>query len=114
MQAMQVYFCNYPSLKRDKVDWLVVCKVKARSLIELPQIPMSYQEPFQDDIPTHINDISTEDIPTHLNDESGVEVDLDDDYETPEEEIEYESEEDGSSQTEDSNNCGDDPYNSSD
>ncbi|KAK1375606.1 hypothetical protein POM88_031799 [Heracleum sosnowskyi] len=114
MQAMQVYFCNYPSLKRDKVDWLVVCKVKARSLIEFPQTPMSHQEPFQDDIPTHLNDISTEDIPTHLNDESGVEVDLDDDYGTPEEEIEYESEEDGSSQTEDSNNCGDDPYNSSD
>ncbi|KAK1354688.1 DUF4216 domain-containing protein [Heracleum sosnowskyi] len=114
MQAMQVYFCNYPSLKRDKVDWLVVCKVKARSLIELPQTPMSHQEPFQDDIPTHLNDISTEDIPTHLNDESGVEVDLDDDDGTPEEEIEYESEEDGSSQTEDSNNCGDDPYNSSD
>ncbi|KAK1394074.1 hypothetical protein POM88_013130 [Heracleum sosnowskyi] len=104
MQAMQVYFCTYPSLKRDKVDWLVVCKVKARPLVELPQIPISHQESFQDDIPTHLHDISTDDIPTHLDDESGVEIDLDDDDGTPEEEIEYESGEDGSSQTEDSDN----------
>ena len=102
MQAMQVYFCKYPSLRRDKIDWLVVCKVKARPLVE---IPISHQEPFQDDIPTHLSDISTNDIPTHLNDESGVGVDLDDGDGTPEEEIEYETEEeDGSSQTGDSNN----------
>ncbi|XP_074356714.1 uncharacterized protein LOC141696477 [Apium graveolens] len=107
MQAMQVYFCNYPSLKKDKVDWLVVCKVKARPLVDLPQTPISHQEPFQDDIPTHLNDISTNDIPTHLNDENGVEIDLDDDDGTPDEEMEYESEEDGSSQTDDSNNCED-------
>ncbi|KAK1394088.1 hypothetical protein POM88_013144 [Heracleum sosnowskyi] len=102
MQAMQVYFCTYPSIKRDKVDWLVVYKVKARPLVELPQIPISHQELFQDDSPTHLHDISTDDIPTHLDDESGVEIDLDDDDGTPEKEIEYESGEDGSSQTEDS------------
>ncbi|KAK1363397.1 hypothetical protein POM88_038958 [Heracleum sosnowskyi] len=116
MQAMQFYFCNYPSLKRDKIDWLVVCKVKARPLVELPQIPKSHhKEPFQDDIPTHLNDICTYDIPTRLNDESGVEVDLDDDDDgSPKEEIEYESEEDGSSQTENSDKHEDESNNSSD
>ncbi|KAK1354707.1 DUF4216 domain-containing protein [Heracleum sosnowskyi] len=112
MQAMQVYYCKYPSLRRDKIDWLVVCKVKARPLVELPQIPLSNKEPFQDDIPTHLSDISTNDIHMHLNDKSGAVVDLDDGDGTPEEEIEYATEdEDGSSQTEDSNNYDEDDYN---
>ncbi|KAK1397248.1 hypothetical protein POM88_007111 [Heracleum sosnowskyi] len=114
MQAMQVYFCNYPSLRRDKVDWLVVCKVKARAFVELPQIPTSHREPFQDDLPEHLSIISTNNIPAYLNDENGVEVDLDDDEGSPEEEIEYESEEDESSRTEDSNNCENDFDDSSD
>lgn len=85
-QAMQVYFCNYPSLKRDKRDWLVVCKVKARSLVELSHAPGSNKEAFQDDMPEHLNMVNTEDIPTHLNDE-GIVVDLDDDEESSDEEI---------------------------
>ena len=99
MQAVQVYFCNFPSLKRDKRDWLVVCKVKARPLVEMPHIPESQHEAFQDDSSEHLNMVNTENIPTHLNDEGNV-VELDDDEETSEEEIQYESdEEDGSSET---------------
>ncbi|KAL0291286.1 UNVERIFIED_CONTAM: hypothetical protein Sangu_2537900, partial [Sesamum angustifolium] len=27
-QAVQVYFTEYPSMKRDKADWMAVCKIK--------------------------------------------------------------------------------------
>ena len=36
LQAAQVYYVSYPSLKRDKFDWLAVCKVKARILVDVP------------------------------------------------------------------------------
>ena len=36
MQAAQVYYVPYPSLRKDKSDWLVVCKVKARIVIDVP------------------------------------------------------------------------------
>ncbi|KAL0288408.1 UNVERIFIED_CONTAM: hypothetical protein Sangu_2658700 [Sesamum angustifolium] len=29
-QAVQVYYTEYPSMKRDKIDWMAVCKTKAR------------------------------------------------------------------------------------
>ncbi|KAL6581941.1 hypothetical protein OROMI_005955 [Orobanche minor] len=45
-QATQVYYCTYPSLKRDKVDWWAVCKVKARSTVQFIEesISASFQE----------------------------------------------------------------------
>ncbi|KAL0445305.1 UNVERIFIED_CONTAM: hypothetical protein Slati_2253200 [Sesamum latifolium] len=33
-QVVQVYYTEYPSLKMDKVDWMVVCKTKARRVID--------------------------------------------------------------------------------
>lgn len=102
MQATQVFFCNYPSLKRDKVDWLVVSKVKARPLVELPQISESHiQDAFQDDVPEHLHMIHTDDIPTRLNDTDGTSIDLDDDEESQEEETQIDSEEEKSSNTDD-------------
>lgn len=50
MQAAQVYYVSYPSLRRDKSDWLAVCKVKARSVIDIPAtveittVNMAFQE----------------------------------------------------------------------
>ncbi|KAK1402918.1 DUF4216 domain-containing protein [Heracleum sosnowskyi] len=99
MQATQVYFSSYPSLRRDKVDWLVVSKVKARPLVDLPQVPESHREAFQDDVPEHLNMINTEDILTHLNDVEGTSVDLDDDEGCSEEETQIDTEEEESSQT---------------
>ncbi|KAK1369544.1 hypothetical protein POM88_035636 [Heracleum sosnowskyi] len=95
MQATQVYFCNYPSLRRDKVDWLVVCKIKARHLVDMPQVTESRQtEAFQDDIPEHLNMIHTDDILTRLNHVDGTSIDLDDDDEgSPEEETQIDSDE---------------------
>ena len=36
MQAAQVYYVPYPSLRKDKSNWLAVCKVKARPVIDVP------------------------------------------------------------------------------
>ncbi|KAL0329398.1 UNVERIFIED_CONTAM: hypothetical protein Sradi_4926500 [Sesamum radiatum] len=33
-QAVQVYFTEYPSMKRDKADWMVVYKIKARRVVD--------------------------------------------------------------------------------
>ncbi|KAK4394509.1 hypothetical protein Sango_1605200 [Sesamum angolense] len=33
-QAIQVYFMEYPSMKRDKADWMVVCKIKAGRVVD--------------------------------------------------------------------------------
>ncbi|KAK4390386.1 hypothetical protein Sango_2101900 [Sesamum angolense] len=33
-QAEQIYYTEYPSMKRDKVDWMAVCKAKARRVID--------------------------------------------------------------------------------
>ena len=35
MQATQVYYLPFPTLRRDKMDWLAVCKVKPRSIFEM-------------------------------------------------------------------------------
>ncbi|KAK1359427.1 DUF4216 domain-containing protein [Heracleum sosnowskyi] len=107
MQATQVYFCNYPSLRRDKVDWLVVSKVKARALVDLPQIPQSHREAFQDDVPEHLNMINTEDILTRLNDVEGTSVDLDDDEGSSEEDIQNDTEDEESPKTDNSDDESD-------
>lgn len=41
-QAEQVYFAEYPVKRRDKADWRAICKIKARNVIELPDL--AYQE----------------------------------------------------------------------
>ncbi|KAK1366023.1 hypothetical protein POM88_041584 [Heracleum sosnowskyi] len=90
-------------LRRDKVDWLVVCKVKARPLVELPQISESRnQDAYQDDFPEHLDVISTDDIPTHLDDIEGTLTDLDDGEQSPKVEIEIDSNEEEFSKTDDS------------
>ena len=35
MQVAQVYYVPYPSLRKDKYDWLAVCKVKAKPVIDV-------------------------------------------------------------------------------
>ncbi|KAK4385676.1 hypothetical protein Sango_2691600 [Sesamum angolense] len=33
-QEVQVYFTEYPSMKRDKADWMAFCKIKARRVVD--------------------------------------------------------------------------------
>ncbi|KAK6803395.1 hypothetical protein RDI58_001179 [Solanum bulbocastanum] len=46
MQATQAYYATYPSLRRDKSDWWVVCKTKARGIVDMP--PSSLVSPLVD------------------------------------------------------------------
>ncbi|KAF7801046.1 pheromone-processing carboxypeptidase KEX1-like [Senna tora] len=41
-QSQQVYFVEYASKKRERADWLVVCKIKSRRAINAPEL--AYQE----------------------------------------------------------------------
>ncbi|KAF7812141.1 pheromone-processing carboxypeptidase KEX1-like [Senna tora] len=61
-QSQQVYFVEYASKKRDRADWLVVCKIKSRSAINAPEL--AYQE-----------------------DEVSIQNEIDDDDEDPQEEL---------------------------
>ncbi|KAF7801033.1 uncharacterized protein G2W53_044445 [Senna tora] len=61
-QSQQVYFAEYASKKRNRADWLVVCKIKSRSAINAPEL--AYQE-----------------------DEVSIQNEIDDDDEDPEEEV---------------------------
>ncbi|KAF7841710.1 pheromone-processing carboxypeptidase KEX1-like [Senna tora] len=61
-QSQQVYFAEYASKKRDRADWLVVCKIKSRSAINAPDL--AYQE-----------------------DEVSIQNEIDDDDEDPQEEL---------------------------
>jgi len=83
-QAIQVYFCKYPNLRRNKSDWLVVTKVKLRFIVELPQsfnnqeatLPreaLPYQE---DDVELHDIAVDNAQIPETMND--GDDADLND------------------------------------
>ncbi|KAL0437694.1 UNVERIFIED_CONTAM: hypothetical protein Sradi_0477300 [Sesamum radiatum] len=33
-QAVQVYYTDYPSMRRDRADWMAVCKTKARRVVD--------------------------------------------------------------------------------
>ncbi|XP_074577237.1 uncharacterized protein LOC141833653 [Curcuma longa] len=71
-QAIQVFYASYPSLRRDKIDWWVVCKTKARSKIEERWEDIAYQqEEVRNTFETEEHDIST------LRDPSGIVINVD-------------------------------------
>ena len=82
MQAAQVYFATYPTLKRNVNDWLAVCKIKTRSIVEIPSsnacMP-SDMIAFQEDVSNqHGIDAEIDDRHQFINDENGSFVDIDD------------------------------------
>ncbi|XP_058001219.1 uncharacterized protein LOC131179167 [Hevea brasiliensis] len=101
IQASQVNYSIYPSLKRDKDDWWAVFKIKARSVIDLPEqvnvtTPPAREEPFQEDemeVPLiQIDD--DDDQQQYLNDQNGVLVEINEEDVEDEEELELDSESD--------------------
>ena len=103
MQAAQVYFCSYPSLQKDKVDWWVVSKIKPRGVVVMPrsfskttyvQEPPAFQEEL---IEIHNIEITEEDQQRTLNDPIG---DPEDIMEEEEEEEELQTESSSNSEDE--------------
>nr|GLL21135.1 uncharacterized protein LOC109179592 [Ipomoea trifida] len=102
MQAAQVYYCTYPSLRRDKLDWWAVCKIKARSEVEVPESSISSEEslippPFQEEITDNHDLMQIDEDPSHLNDPNGGVIQLDGEHGDNEDELELEEETDDSS-----------------
>ena len=75
MQVAQVYFASYPTLKRNVNDWLVVCKIKARGIVEVPKSNaclLYHMMTFQEDVSDqHGIDAVLDDRHQSLNDENG-------------------------------------------
>ncbi|OMO83109.1 Transposase, Ptta/En/Spm, plant [Corchorus olitorius] len=75
-QAIQVYYSDYPSLKRDKADWLVAFNIKARRTIEArwkeKDIP-----PYQMDEDEARPIVSTYKVLPPLNDPNGIDLFVD-------------------------------------
>ena len=98
IQAAQVYFCSYPSLRKDKVDWWVVSKIKPRGVVVMPRTfskttYMQETPPFQEElIEIHNVEINEEDQQTTLNDPIGDPEDImEEEEEEEEEELQTES-----------------------
>lgn len=68
-QARQVVFVEYPSLKRDKADWLAAIHIRARSRVEYVKkddsITNSYQEEVVDETSRNVVHASDEYIELH-------------------------------------------------
>ncbi|KAK9034319.1 hypothetical protein V6N11_050488 [Hibiscus sabdariffa] len=80
-QATQVYYVNYPSLRRDKKDWLAVIKIKARAIVDIPVSnnvePESTSDPYQDDEPeSQPIQIVTNDEPELFIDDSATQLNI--------------------------------------
>ncbi|XP_043806163.1 uncharacterized protein LOC122721710 [Manihot esculenta] len=89
VQAIQVIYTPYPSLKRDKIEWWAAIKVKARSVIQLPtqENTQPADEPFQQDEMEHTAIIrEIDDSTQQLNDPTGDVIEIDDGEENDEDE----------------------------
>ncbi|KAL4567614.1 hypothetical protein LXL04_023203 [Taraxacum kok-saghyz] len=49
LQATQVYYMPYPSMKKDNSDWLAVCKVKPRGWVDVENSENQKDVAFQED-----------------------------------------------------------------
>ncbi|OMP10200.1 hypothetical protein COLO4_04723 [Corchorus olitorius] len=79
-QAIQVYYCHYPSMKKDKVDWMAVCETKSRRVVDSASKEESDQDAtaYQvDDIP-HAPSVSiSEQIPSLFDQLQGLTLEVD-------------------------------------
>ncbi|KAL0410931.1 UNVERIFIED_CONTAM: hypothetical protein Slati_3682800 [Sesamum latifolium] len=62
-QAVHVYYIEHPSMKRDKADWMVVCKTKARRVVDESRwTDIAYQPEEVIPIPAVATDNQTYDL----------------------------------------------------
>ena len=97
-QETQVYYCPYPSFRRDRADWWVVNKIKAQAIVEIPQSsriirPPPEAQPFQDDdMKFHAMEVASNE-PMSLVNPNGAVIQIDLESKTEmEDESEFESE----------------------
>ncbi|KAL0324653.1 UNVERIFIED_CONTAM: hypothetical protein Scaly_2432400 [Sesamum calycinum] len=68
-QAVQVYYTEYPSMKRDKIDWMAVCKTKARR-VESHWTNVAYQ--IDEEVP--VPEVNTNNQTCDLHDPDGLQL----------------------------------------
>ncbi|XP_050211984.1 uncharacterized protein LOC126662140 [Mercurialis annua] len=83
-QADQFHYLPYPNKRRDKLNWWAVCRIKARSELDMPKGIISA---FQDEIEENPLVVATDENTTCLADQNG-EADEDALFVPPEEETE--------------------------
>ncbi|KAM3320654.1 hypothetical protein P3S67_007856 [Capsicum chacoense] len=84
VQASQVYFKIYPTVKKTVSEWLAVCPIKACFGVDVPKNveqphtlnDLAFQE---DDSQIHEIDIDENEIPNTLNDPDGMFIDMEED-----------------------------------
>jgi hypothetical protein len=99
IQAAQVNYTTYPSLRRDKVDWWAVFKIKARFVVEFPTVTvtttLSHDAPFQqDEMEAPSIHKNADDTQQCLNDPNATLIELDDDEVEDEDDPQLDSETD--------------------
>jgi len=101
-QAAQVFYSPYPSLTRSSNVWLMVCAIKARSIVEIAKSnAISVVSAFQAD-EVQIHEIGNEVEEVSLKSSDGTFIEIDSiDFEENEEEEGEESEEDEHNEEED-------------
>ncbi|KAL0283950.1 UNVERIFIED_CONTAM: hypothetical protein Sangu_2857600 [Sesamum angustifolium] len=73
-QVVQLYYKEYPSMKRDKVDWMTVCKIKARRIVDDSRwTEVTFQE--DESIPTP--QVLTDDHNYAMHDPNGIQLIVD-------------------------------------
>ncbi|KAM3285099.1 hypothetical protein P3S67_023898 [Capsicum chacoense] len=97
VKAYKVYFEMYPTVKKTVSEWLAVCPIKARSVVDVPkkvEQPYTLNDPsFQeDDSQIHEIDIDETEIPNTLNDIDGMLIDMEEGGEEEKEKNEDEDE----------------------
>ncbi|KAL0293774.1 UNVERIFIED_CONTAM: hypothetical protein Sangu_3231300 [Sesamum angustifolium] len=74
-QPVQVYFTEYPSIKRDKTDWMVVCEIKARRIVNESKWTETFV--YQSEKVVPIPMVATDNQPYDLCDHNGLQVVVD-------------------------------------
>ncbi|KAL0419204.1 UNVERIFIED_CONTAM: hypothetical protein Sradi_1333900 [Sesamum radiatum] len=71
-QAVQVYSRSTPSMKKDKADWMVVCKTKARRVVDDSQCTETVEYQPEEVVPVPIVVVDNQSY--DLRDPDGVQV----------------------------------------